>query len=83
MFNRKRARVENTKENFEKCLCYTERCPTYDKTGLTGGLFCVQGRSEKTTEKKGCVCPSCPIWAASKLNALFFCVYGAAEYNMR
>jgi Protein of unknown function (DUF2769) len=79
MLKKKHARVENTEGNFEKCLCYTERCPTYNTAGLMGGLFCARGRSEKVPEKKGCVCPSCPIWTESKLNAIFFCIYGAAE----
>ncbi|MGZ5502956.1 MAG: DUF2769 domain-containing protein [Halobacteriota archaeon] len=79
MLKKKPARVENTNPNFEKCLCYTERCPTYNRNGLTGALFCARGRSEKTLEKKGCVCPSCPIWVDCKLNAIFFCAHGAAE----
>jgi hypothetical protein len=79
MLKRNRPRVENTNENYANCLCYTERGPTYNRSSLTGGLFCARARSEKTLEKKGCVCPSCPIWAECKLNGVFFCVYGAAQ----
>jgi hypothetical protein len=79
MLKRNRPRVENTNENYAKCLCYTERCPTYNRSSLNGGLFCARGRSDETLEKKGCVCPSCPVWAECKLNGVFFCVYGAAQ----
>jgi len=52
MFKRNRPRVENTNENYAKCLCYTERCPTYNQSSLAGGLFCARGRSEKTLKKR-------------------------------
>jgi hypothetical protein len=79
MLERDRLRVENTNENYENCLCYTDRCPTYNGSSLASGLFCARGRSEKTLEKRGCVCPSCPVWAKCKLNSVFFCAYGVAE----
>jgi hypothetical protein len=79
MLERNRLRVENTNENYENCLCYAERCPTYNRSSLTGGLFCARGGSEITPEKRGCVCPSCPVWAECKLNGVFFCVYGVAQ----
>ncbi len=70
--------VSDTGENYAKCLCYTTRCPTYNKSKLSGGLFCARGKSERTPEKKGCICFMCPVWEEHKLNAVFFCSHGAA-----
>ena len=79
MLRKKRTKVANTNENYSNCLCYTTRCPTYNRNKLNGGLFCSRGKSERIPEKEGCICFSCPIWVEYNLKGVFFCTYGALE----
>ncbi len=71
--------VKDSGENYDRCLCYSTRCPTYNKSKLSGGLFCARGKSAVTPEKKGCICFLCPVWDEHKLKAVFFCSHGAAD----
>jgi hypothetical protein len=71
-------KVPETQENKSKCQC-VKGCPTYDKSGLTGVLYCSTGKSKETPKRSGCYCPGCEVWAAYNLDRTYYCDTEAAQ----
>ncbi len=71
--------VPDTKDNYDKCLCYSGKCPTYEENKLDGGLFCARGKHPKNPERQNCICPDCSVWKQYQLSSMYFCVKGSAE----
>ncbi len=71
--------VPNTQDNYDRCICYSGRCPTYNENNLDGGLFCARGKHPKNPEKKHCLCNDCPVWEQYELGNLYYCAEGSAE----
>ncbi len=71
--------VPDIKDNYDRCLCYSGRCTTYNKNHLDGGLFCARGKHPKNPEKKNCICNDCPVWEQYELGNLYYCAEGSAE----
>ncbi len=51
-------KVPEAQENKSKCEC-VKGCSTYDKSRLTGVLYCSVGKSAETVQRSGCYCPRC------------------------
>ena len=72
-------KVPDTDANYKMCICYGGDCPTYDSSGLSGGLFCSRGKSDKPVEEGYCSCPDCPVQVEYDLTDLLYCAKGAKE----
>ena len=64
---------------FANCIC--GKCPSWVECGEKGG-FCLVGKSDCITEKKGCICPDCPVTAKLKLKWGYYCIEGNAQSQM-
>lgn len=65
---------------FANCIC--GKCPSWVECGEKGG-FCLVGKSECITEKKGCVCGECPVTAKMGLKWGYYCIAGDAMSMMK
>ncbi|MDI6799523.1 MAG: DUF2769 domain-containing protein [Actinomycetota bacterium] len=72
-------KVDDTKENMERCICMS--CPTYDECmkGKSEGFFCAWGKSGCGFKKLGCICGECPLSGEYMLNKMYYCSIGASE----
>lgn len=64
---------------FANCIC--GKCPSWVECGEKGG-FCLVGRSDCITEKKGCICPDCPVTKKMRLKWGYYCIEGSAQSLM-
>jgi len=73
------AKVADTQENMQKCICGT--CPTHDQCmkDRMQGLFCARAKSDCELTKNGCLCGACPVASEHKLDKMYYCEIGAAE----
>lgn len=71
-------KVPEPQENKSKCQC-VRGCSTYDKSRLTGVLYCSIGKSTETVQRSGCYYQACEVWAAYNLDRTYYCDTGAAE----
>ncbi len=71
--------VQNTAENFAKCICNT--CPTYNDCMQDGHekLFCARGKSTCGITANGCVCGNCPVHLENNLTSYYYCMSGKTE----
>jgi hypothetical protein len=72
MANKEGSRVPDTQENMKLCMC--GGCPTFKKSPLTGGFFCVKGKAKETVKQSGCKCGSCAVFKKYNLKAGYFCL---------
>jgi hypothetical protein len=72
-------KVNDSQENFGKCIC--GQCPSYDECmkDKSEGLYCARGKSSCKFEKKGCLCGACPVTSEFGLDKLYYCEIGKAE----
>lgn len=72
-------KVEDSSENFGKCIC--RNCPTYTDCTREKNekLFCAKGESACSLVERGCICGACPIWEKYDLSKGYFCLHGIAQ----
>lgn len=75
------AKVPDTPENAEKCIC--PDCPTWKSKECSAQkketLYCGRGKTECDLVDKGCICGQCPLWFTYALSKGYFCFNGEAE----
>lgn len=73
------SKVQDNKENVDKCKCPT--CPSYTEClkQKTAVLFCARGKAECPITMKGCVCGVCPVHTANNLKSGYYCLQGSAD----
>ena len=73
------ARVPDTQENLQKCIC--GGCPSYNQCMQDNmeGLYCAREKSGCEFDKSGCICGACPLAPEFNLDKLFYCETGAEE----
>ena len=77
-------KVDDTKENREKCLCNS--CPSYPRNCDGEILYCSLGKSCVDVHENGCICYMCPVYFENKLDGLYYCdkeVVGESKTLMR
>jgi hypothetical protein len=74
-------KVENSKENSDKCLC--PKCPTWKSNDcpaqMRERLYCAKGKTACDLADKGCLCGMCPVFEQYKLRIGYFCFNGEAK----
>ena len=75
----KMAKVPDTQENVNKCVC--GGCPSYTDCMRDNNeiLYCAREKSGCDVTRKGCLCGACPLAAEFGLDKFFYCIIGAAE----
>ncbi|MGB7061687.1 MAG: DUF2769 domain-containing protein [Candidatus Zixiibacteriota bacterium] len=73
------AKVADTPENMQKCIC--GGCPSHNQCMKDNkqGLFCAVGKTDCELAKSGCLCGACPVASEHKLDKMYYCEIGAAE----
>lgn len=73
------AKIEDTKENLEKCHC--PKCPTTNDCGRAKNeaLFCARGKTACDFGRSGCICGSCPVHRDNHLDNQYYCLGGPAS----
>jgi hypothetical protein len=73
------AKVANTPENMQKCIC--GGCPSHNQCmkDKKQGLFCAEGKTDCELARSGCICGACPVASEHKLEKMYYCEIGAAE----
>jgi aldose sugar dehydrogenase len=68
------SKPEDTKENFEKCVC--DNCLSYNSCmkGEKEKLYCVRGKGKCDIKKEGCICGSCPVQVENGLGRMYYCL---------
>ena len=71
-------KVEDSKDNMQKCICGS--CPSHNECMKGGkeGLFCARVKSTCSFDEKGCTCGQCPITTENDLNETYYCSSGVA-----
>jgi len=73
------AKVPDTSENLQKCIC--GGCPSYNQCmkDKMEGLFCAREKSTCEVVKNGCLCGACPLASDYRLDKMYYCEIGAVE----
>lgn len=73
------AKVEDNKENLEKCHC--PKCATMNDCGREKGerLFCVRGKGSCDYKTNGCICGGCSVYRDNHLDNHYYCRNDAAD----
>jgi hypothetical protein len=73
------AKVADSPENMQKCIC--GGCPSHNQCmkDKMQGLFCARGKTDYELAKSGCICGACPVASEHKLDKMYYCEIGAAE----
>ncbi|MGD6933898.1 MAG: DUF2769 domain-containing protein [Candidatus Bathyarchaeia archaeon] len=66
--------VPDTEQNAAICIC--PDCPTYQKSNLTGILYCAKGKSVESVVDLTCICSNCPVAKQHGLTQLYYCMQG-------
>jgi len=66
--------VVDNEENAKLCMCPT--CPTYQKSNLSGNVFCARGKAQEKIKVANCICPNCSVFKNYSLDQMYYCAKG-------